>query len=275
MKPTFALRAALGALSALVYLFMLAPVIVIVILAFNASPQNNFPITGLTLHWFHELFQDDAFLSSLKISLLLAVCAATIALTVGTLAAYAMARLRFRGHGLIEMILTLPLVMPHLVLGVALLLAFRLVGIDKSFLLLVLGHVVIILPLIVLTTRHRLQSVPAALEEAAATLGADVMTILRTVTFPLAFPAIVISGIFAFMQSFDEVTATLFWRPPNMETVQTEVMGMLQFDIDPKIYAMAGMLVLFSVTAPALAFGIVHLLSRRSPGHNRIAEPSE
>lgn len=268
----------LGTLTALVFVFMLAPVLGIVLLSFNASTKSTFPITGLTLHWYAELFRDEGFLDALRTSLVLASCSTAVALVAGTLAAYALSRLRFQGRSTVEILLTLPLVMPHVVLGVALLLALNLVGIGKSFLMLMLGHVVIILPFVILTTRHRLQAIPGLLDEAAATLGANRATIIRTVTLPLAVPALVIGGVFAFMQSFDEVTATMFWRPVNTETVQTHILGLLTYDVDPKANAMAGILVLFSVGLPALGFAgrqaVVHLITRRRRADEARPSPS-
>jgi spermidine/putrescine transport system permease protein len=268
-------RLCLGAFTLLVFAFMLAPVVVIVLLSFNASTRPTFPITGLTLRWYYELFQDASFLLSLKTSLLLAACSAAIALVAGTMASYALTRIHFRGRAMADLVLTLPLVLPHVVLGVAVLLALSLVGIQKSFLMLVLGHVVIVLPYVILTTRHRLQSIAVELDEAAATLGAGRATVIRTVTLPLAVPAIAIGAVFAFMQSFDEITATLFWRPVNTETVQTHIMGLLQFDVDPKANAMAGILVLTSVIFPLLAFCVGWILSRGSPAKVKVADDSQ
>jgi spermidine/putrescine transport system permease protein len=261
MKTASIFRFLFATFTTLIYAFMLAPVVVIVVLSFNSSPRPTFPVTGLTLRWYAALFNDSGFLVSLKTSLQLAACSSVIALVAGTLASYALTRIRFRGKSTADLILTLPLMLPHVVLGVAVLLALSLIGIRKSFLMLVLGHVVIVLPYVILTTRHRLQSIPVELDEAAATLGAGRATIIRTVTLPLAIPAIAIGGIFAFMQSFDEVTATLFWRPVNTETVQTHIMGLLQFDVDPKANAMAGVLVMMSIGLPAIAFGVSWIMS--------------
>jgi spermidine/putrescine transport system permease protein len=275
MKRISISRFFFAAFTTLIYAFMLAPVVVIVVLSFNSSPRPTFPVLGLTLRWYVSLFSDAGFLVSLKTSLQLAACSSVIALVAGTLASYALTRMRFRGKAAADLILTVPLVLPHVVLGVAVLLALSLVGIQKSFLMLVLGHVVVVLPYVILTTRHRLQSIAVELDEAAATLGAGRATIIRTVTLPLAIPAIAIGGIFAFMQSFDEVTATLFWRPVNTETVQTHIMGLLQFDVDPKANAMAGVLVMMSICLPSIAFGVSRFMSRDVSSKMRETDETE
>ena len=230
-----------------VYLFMLAPVLVVVILAFNASPSSTFPITGVTLRWFGDLGQDAAIGSSVRTSLALASLAGLTATLVGTAAAYALSRLRFPGRDAVQLLLSLPILVPHIVLGVGLLLAFRLVGLSKSFVLLVIGHVAITLPFVILTTTHRLKAIPRNIEEAARTLGAGPFETFRVITLPLALPAVLSSLVFAFMSSFDEVTATLFWLPPNIETVQSHIMAMLQYSVDQKINALATVLILTSV----------------------------
>lgn len=256
-------RAGLATLTVLVYLFLLAPVLVVVALAFNTSPSSTFPMTGVTLKWFGELANDEPVMSSIRTSLLLAGSAAVIATVVGTAASFAIARFRFVGREAAQLLLSMPVLVPHIVLGVGLLLAFRLLGLSKSFLLLVIGHVSIILPFVVLTTSHRLKAIPSSLEEAARTLGADRLQTFLSVTLPLALPAVATSFVFAFMSSFDEVTATLFWLPPNVETVQSQIMAMLQFSVDQKINALASLLILASVFLVAGTFLLGRLFAAR------------
>lgn len=259
------MRAALAAVTVCIYAFLLAPVLVVVALAFNASPLAMFPIQHVTLHWFAALFEDPAILSALQTSLTLGLVVSLIATAVGTSAAYALARFRFRGRDLVQLFLTVPILVPHIILGVGLLIAFRMVGLVKSFPLLVVGHVAIALPYVVLTTRHRLQAIPQSLEDAARTLGASRLQTFRAVTMPLALPAIVTAFLFAFMISFDEVTATLFWRPVNVETVPTQIMAMLQYSVDQKINALATVLIAATIGVPVFAL----LAARGWPGRRR------
>jgi spermidine/putrescine transport system permease protein len=246
----------------LVYLFMLAPVLVVVVLAFNPAELASFPMTGFTFAWFARLATDAAVIAALKTSLLLGGIAAATSTLLGTAAAYATARFRFAGRELVNLLMTLPILVPHIILGVGLLLTFRMLGLSKSFPLLVAGHVAITLPYVVLTTRHRLLSIPEVLEEAAATLGANALAKFRRVTFPLSLPAILAGALFAFMMSFDEVTATLFWRPPNTETIPTHVMAMLQYSIDQRINALAAILIALSISLPLLAIVLARNLRR-------------
>jgi spermidine/putrescine transport system permease protein len=243
------------------YLFMLAPALVVVVLAFNTSPSSTFPMTGLTLRWFVELAQDDAVLGALWNSLILATCASAVSTVVGTAAALALSRFRFAGRGSMRLILTVPILVPHIVLGVGLLLAFRVFGLAKSFPLLVVGHMALTLPYVVLTTGHRLRAIPVNIEEAARTLGANAAQTFCAITLPLALPAILASFLFAFMSSFDEVTATLFWLPANTQTVPTQIMAMLQFSVDQKINALAALLIVGSVVLAIVALVLGRALS--------------
>jgi spermidine/putrescine transport system permease protein len=260
-------RSLLGFVTLLVYLFMLAPALVVVVLAFNSSPSSTFPMAGLTLRWFAELARDQAVLQSLWNSLVLAAWASTLSTLLGTAAALALSRFQLGGRGSTQLLLTVPLLVPHIVLGVGLLLAFRLFGLAKSFPLLIIGHMTITLPFVVLTTGHRLRAVPTNIEEAARTLGANRTQTFLAITLPLTLPAVLASFLFAFMSSFDEVTATLFWLPANMQTVTSQIMAMLEFSVDQKINALAALLIVGSVVLAALALALGRALafdSRRS-----------
>jgi spermidine/putrescine transport system permease protein len=259
----------LPALTALVYLFMLAPVLVVIALAFDPAEFGGFPMTGLSLRWFTALAQDTKITDALKTSLSLGALASSISTVIGTAAAYTLARFRFLGRDITQILLTLPILVPHIILGVGLLLTFRLFGLAKSFPLLVVGHVAITLPFVVLTTRHRLQAIPVALEEAARTLGANRLQTFREISLPLALPAILAGALFAFMMSFDEITATLFWRPVNLDTVPTMVLGMLQYSVSQEINALATLLILISVALPIAAILLAKRIAVRSNSSNR------
>ncbi|MBM3573177.1 MAG: ABC transporter permease, partial [Alphaproteobacteria bacterium] len=154
----------LGAFAVTVYLFMLAPVIVIVLLAFDQAEYASLPPSGWTLRWFAELARDSEILQALKTSLILGLTSSAISTVIGTAAAYAIARFRFIGREAIQIFLTLPVLVPHIILGVGLLLAFRMVGLTASFPLLVIGHVAFTLPFVMLTTGHRLLAISQSYE---------------------------------------------------------------------------------------------------------------
>jgi len=237
----------------LVYFYLLAPVLVVIALAFNPRDLGDFPFEEVSLKWFYMLANDQAILNSVRISFTLGLMSAAITTTLGTAAAYALARYRVFGKDVVQLVLLIPMLVPHLILGVGLLLAWRLMGLPKTFALLVVGHVAVTMPLVIIMTRHRLQSISKSYEEAARTLGANGLQTFTSITLPLAAPAIIVAFLFAFMSSFDELTATLFWRPANVETVPTQIMAMLQYQIDHRINALATVLICFTVGVPVLA----------------------
>jgi len=267
IRPGFVL---LRSFAVAVYVFMLAPVAVIVLLSFDAAEYASFPPSGWTLRWFGELGKDTAIVTALKTSLILGLSSSAISTLIGTLAAYAITRFRLVGREGVQVFLTLPILVPHIVLGVGLLLTFRMAGLTASFPMLIAGHVAFTLPFVMLTTIHRLQAIPRAYEEAARTLGANRFHTFREVTLPLTLPAIAAGMLFAFMMSFDEVTATLFWLPANTQTIQTHVLAMLEYSISQTLNALAAVLILVSVALPLLAM----LLARRMTAI-AIAPPSQ
>lgn len=252
-------RSFLWSFTVLVYLFMLAPVGVIVLLAFDTAEFGRFPLSGWTLRWFAALSRDTALLGALKTSLLLGLTSSAISTVMGTAAAYAIARYRFVGRETIQSLLALPILVPHIVLGVGLLMTFRLAGLTASFPLLVAGHIAFTLPFVMLTVGHRLLAISRGYEEAARTLGANGFWSFVEITLPLALPAIASGMLFAFMMSFDEVTATLFWLPANTQTVPTYVLGMLEYAVSQTLNALGAVLTLVSVLVPLCAM----LLARR------------
>lgn len=277
MRPGSAAMVPLGAVAIAVYLFMLTPVLIIVVMAFDPADTASFPPSGWSLRWFAELAHDRGLLDALRTSLGLGLVSSFISTVIGTAAAYAIARFRFAGREFVQMLLTFPVLVPHIILGVGLLLTFRLVGLASSFGLLVVGHVSFTLPFVLLTTMHRLQSIPPSYEEAARTLGANHLQTFREVTFPLVLPAIAAGMLFAFTMSFDEVTATLFWIPANVDTVQTKILGMLQFSILPTVNALGAVLVLISVALPLGAMlaarRIAPPVDRRPPRRAEVVAP--
>ncbi len=261
----------LGSFTALVYAYKILPVFVVVALAFNPPEFGSFPIVGFTTRWFSGLFDNPAVVTAVQTSLKLATATAIIATVLGTAAAYALVRYPFRGRAAVQMLLTVPILVPHLIVGVGLLLAFRVVGLSRSFTLMLLGHVALTMPFVILTTQHRLQSIPVYLEDAARTLGANGWQSFREVTLPLALPAVVTGAVFAFMSSFDEVTATLFWRPANFDTVPIYVLSELQNSVSQELNALAAALVGFSVSVPMMTMLLMHLWSTRRRGPARAA----
>jgi len=235
-----------------VYLLMFVPVAVVVLLSFNASQFGAFPMQGLSLRWFAQLWTNDAIMRALRVSFLLGGLTALISTTIGVLASLALVRYRFPGKTLISTALIAPILVPEVVLAVALLLFLRSLNIPRSFVLLLAGHVIFTLPFVILVVQARLIGIRREYEEAALSLGAGPVQTFFAVTFPLLLPAILAGMLFAFTISFDDITGTLFWKPGGIETVPTQIFAMLRHSISPEINALGTVMIVLTVGLPLL-----------------------
>jgi len=246
----------------LVYVFMFAPIAVVLLLAFNSSEFASFPMTGFSLRWFRELFQNDAIIRAFKTSFSVALLASTVATTIGVMASMALVRYNFRGKDLITTFLISPVLVPETVLAVGLLIFMRYIHLPRSFGLLVVGHSIIALPFVVLVVQARLVGIRREYEDAARSLGATPLQAFFQITLPLLLPAVFAGALFAFTISFDNITATIFWRPPGMETVPTQIFGMLRNSISPEINALGFVMIVVTVGVPLMAGGLARYFSR-------------
>jgi spermidine/putrescine transport system permease protein len=203
-------RRLLSGFFALAVVFLYAPILVLLIFSFNKSELPSFPLTGFTLHWYHQFLTNAELRGTLGTSAIVAALSSVGAVLLGTLASIAVARSRFRGKTLVTALLLSPLVIPFVVFGISLLLLFHTLGVPRSILTVVIGHVVISLPYTILVLVPRLEQVDVALEEAAYDLGAGPLGTFRTVTLPLILPAVVSAFLIAFTTSFDEYAVASF-----------------------------------------------------------------
>ena len=249
-------------LTLLVYIFMFAPIIVVILLAFNSARTGAFPMEGFSLQWFGQLFQNASIIDAFQTSIILAVSSSFLATLIGVMAAIALIRYSFKGKAVINNLLSLPLLMPEVVLGVALLMFLKFLQQPRSFLLLLLGHTVLSLPYVVLVVQARLVGLRQHYEEAAMSLGANRLQTFFDVTVPLISPAIVGGFLFAATLSFDNITATLFWKKPGIETVPTKIFAMPRTSISPEINALGAVMIVITILLPLAGGYVVRRLTR-------------
>ena len=247
----------------LVYVFMFAPIAVVLLLAFNDSQFGGFPIDGFSLRWFHELLENEAIIRAFRTSFTLGLLTALIATTLGTLASLAMVRYSFPGKNLVSTLLIAPILVPETVLAVGLLIFLRWLSVPRSFFLLLVGHTIIAVPFVVLVVQARLVGIRREYEEASRSLGANALQTFFQVTLPLLMPAVFAGALFAFTISFDNITATIFWRPSGSETVPTQIFGMLRHSVSPEINALGFVMIVLTVGIPLLAGGMARYFSRK------------
>lgn len=193
-------------LIALLYL----PIVLLFLFSVNSSASLSFPIQQLTLDWYRQLVSADAILRSARNSLIVAVGSSVASTVLGTMVSILMLRYKFRAQNLLAALAVLPLIVPYVVLGVALLILFSVLHIDRSLWTVGIAHTVVALPYTLLIIASRLAGFDSSLEEAAMDLGADYPTTLRRVVLPLIFPAMVSAWLTAFTVSFDEFALALF-----------------------------------------------------------------
>jgi spermidine/putrescine transport system permease protein len=195
---------------ACVVVFLYAPIVILLIFSFNNSAVPSFPLSGFTFHWYGQFLGNSDLRGALQTSAIIAALSSAAAVALGTLASIALVRRRFRGKAAVSALLLSPLVIPYVVFGISLLLLFHQLGIGRSILTVVIGHIVISLPYTILVLMPRLQQLDASLEEAAYDLGAGRLRTFRSITLPLILPALVSAYLIAFTTSFDEYAVASF-----------------------------------------------------------------
>ena len=186
------------------------PLAVLFLFSFNSNTYLAFPLRGLSFDWYLKLFEADAVLDAARNSLLVAAGSSLAATVLGTMVSILTVRFQFRAKTALVALAVLPLIVPYVVLGVALLLLFSALRIERSLLTIGIAHTVVALPYTLLIIGSRLAGFEPSLEEAAMDLGADYPTTLRRVVIPMILPAIVSAWLTAFTVSFDEFALALF-----------------------------------------------------------------
>jgi putative spermidine/putrescine transport system permease protein len=236
-------RGGFDALAWALYAFMLAPLVCVVLVSFNADAVQSFPPRALSLHWYWHALNEPSFVNGAIISAVLALCATALATPAGIAAALALHRSRWRGKAAIELLLLAPLVVPGLVIGIALLVMLAGMDVREAPLRLLIGHVLIVLPYVVRTTLASLARLDPALTEAAETLGASRLAAFLQVILPLIRPGVVAGMLFGFILSFDDVSVSLFLVDARTVTLPLAIMSYLQYNFDPSIAAISSMLI--------------------------------
>lgn len=236
-------------LIALLYL----PIAILFLFSINSNTILSFPLQGLTLDWYQQLFASDALLRSARNSLLVALGSSLTATLMGSMVALLMMRYQFRSKGLLVALAALPLIVPYIVLAVALLLLFSVLNIDRSLWTVGIAHTVVALPYVLLIVGARLAGFDVNLEEAAMDLGADYPTTLRRVVIPMITPAMISAWLTAFTVSFDEFALALFLAG-TQPTFPVYLYGQLRFASRlPIMIALAVLMMIGTLTLVLIA----------------------
>jgi spermidine/putrescine transport system permease protein len=236
-----------------IVVFLATPVLLVVLFSFNRSALTSLPLTGLTLDWYRRLFANDSFWPALENSLIVGFSVAVVSVISGTLAALALARMRPRQASIVMNLLSIPMMMPALIIGIALLSYFvRFLDIPLGLPTVILGHLLISQPFVILVVYARLSTFDWATVDSARDLGASPFSAFRTVTLPIIQPTIVGAALIALAISLDDFVITFFTIGAG-NTLPTLVWGLVRTSLDPTINAMATLLLVLSIGSTIIA----------------------
>jgi len=246
-------------------LFLWLPLLVVVLFSLHKTASLSFPFDGFSLRWYERIFENPEVRAAARNSLVVATSTALVTLVLATLAAYGMSRSRSRWRAPLALLFFLPITLPGLFIGVALLIAFSRLEYSLSLVTVTIAHLVYVFPFFFLLARAALERLDPALEEAAADLGATGWTIFRRVTLPQVWPVLVGAGCLAFALSFDEFIITFFIVGPD-PTLPLFIWSSLRRTIDPSINAISTLLLAFTVLLFVITFALASWGERRRRG---------
>ncbi|MGC8874494.1 MAG: ABC transporter permease [Chloroflexia bacterium] len=245
-------RFLLPANAAAMYVFLYAPILLLVVFSFNASRFVSV-WRGFTLEWYARLLADRAIVRALTNSLIVAVASTAISTVCGTLLALAMERYHFLGKTAFDALLYLPIIIPEISMAVMLLLFFVQASIPLGLATIIISHVAFNISYVTVVVRARLAGCSVTLEEAAQDLGANGWQTFRRITLPLLMPGIVAGALLAFTLSLDDYVITFFTAGGGSTTLPLHVYGMVKTGITPKVNALSTVMLVASMTLVVLS----------------------
>ncbi|CAN1549866.1 PotC ABC-type spermidine/putrescine transport system, permease component II [Rhabdaerophilaceae bacterium] len=227
--------------------FLLAPMVVVCLVAFTPEGFLSLPTNGFSLRWFRKIADYPDFSRAFQSSLLIATLSSVIALVFAAPAAIAIARYRFTGRDALAALFMSPLMIPHIVLGIAFLRFFSLIGLSGTTTGLVIAHIVVVFPFALRMVLASAIGMDKRIEDAAVSLGSPQITVYRRIVLPLMLPGLASGFALSFIQSFDEVTMTVFVASPSTTTLPVRMFNYIQDSIDPLVCAISALLILGTI----------------------------
>lgn len=225
------------------YFFILAPMIIIAIVSFNAGEAITFPPTGFSLRWYQNIFQSHTdfpagFVNSIKI----AAIATVFDIFIGVFASLSVTKYNFKGKSLLVSFFTSPMFIPSISFAFVLMRTTASIRMFTPFIKILIGHVIVILPYIIRNTMSVLVNYNWTLEDAAASLGANPVQVFFKITLPLIKPGIISGAMLAFLYSFDEAVISSFLTSAKFMTLPIQIINYMEFQFDPTVAAISTIL---------------------------------
>ncbi len=254
----------IGALySILIYSVLYIPVLVMMIFSFN-DQRYNYYWSGFTTQWYSKLFSNSAVIGSLWYSVIIAVLATVISVTIGTIGALGLRKYEFRGRKFINNMLYIPIIVPEIVMAVALLIIFMKIGIALGMGTILIGHCTFCIPYAVVTIKGRISGDGYSMEEASMDLGANrIQTFLR-VTLPSIMPGVMSAAFLSFTLSIDDVVMSNMLAGAKNSTLPVLILSMNKTGVTPDVNALTTIMILIIVAAMILNNSIKHALNKRN-----------
>lgn len=241
-----------GVFCMLVYLFLFLPIVVIVVNSFNATTSKPYlSWKGFTFDWYIKIWENSSLLDSFGNTIIIAAVSTILATVIGTLGAVGMYKYKFRGKGIIDGLLYIPVVIPEIVLGISLLTIFTNVNIPRGMLTLILAHVSFSVPYVIFNVRARLSGYDNSIEEASLDLGANRITTFFEVTLPVLAPGIAGGALLAFTLSIDDVIISYFVNGQT-KTYPLKVMESIKSGVAPDVNALSTLILVGTIVLVVL-----------------------
>ena len=238
-KPALWLRL----ITLLIYAYIYIPILILIIFSFNTQ-KLNVRWEGFTLHWYGVLFRDASVMLATRNTLIVAFTSTLISTLIGTMAALALQRYRFPGYTAAESTLYIPVIIPEVVMGIALLAFFVQIRMTLGLSTITLSHIAFSIPFVTLVVRARLHGFDKSIEEAAMDLGANELTTFWRVTLPTIMPGVMSGALLAFTLSLDDYVITYFTAGPGSTTLPLRIFSMVRFAVTPEVNALSTLWVL-------------------------------
>jgi spermidine/putrescine transport system permease protein len=266
-RPKSALRPRYLKLHAvLVFAFLFAPIVGLVVFSFNKA-RSGTHWTGFTTHWYHDLLHNSDALHAFRNTLKVAFTATIIATIIGTLAAFALTRFKFRGRSAYSTLIFISLVMPEIVMAISLTAFYRrFAHVQLSIWTVIAAHVMFCIAFVVVVVKARLAQFDNRLVEAAADLGATPTQTFLRIVLPLAAPGIFAGAMLAFTISLDDFLITQFTSGPGSTTLPLYIFGQLKFGVSPSINALSTIVLVSALVVLAVAGAFSARAARRGTG---------
>jgi spermidine/putrescine transport system permease protein/putrescine transport system permease protein len=256
---------ALWVITGLVYAFLFAPILIVILFSFN-SARSLQTFEGLSLRWYREFLGDESLRESLFTSIEIAAVTTVVATILGTALALGMTRSRSRAGRASGLLLLIPLVTPEIVAGVSAFVLFAQLGVALSVQTIILAHITFSISYVCVVVRGRLASMGTDIEEAALDLGATPAQAVRLVTLPALWPAILAAAMLVFVLSFDDFVLSFFTTGESPQPLPVRIYSALRFGISPTINAIGTLMLVVSAGFIALAVMLPRLFGRRESG---------